>query len=487
MTLHLYQPILERFKSIKAVCVGDVMLDRFIYGSVDRISPEAPVPVFHIKRDLLALGGAGNVVRNLASLGVNVFFASVIGRDESGHTLKSLIAQEGSVRHVFLEDSGRSTTTKTRFIAHGQQMLRADQEQVHHLTPSQEESLLAAVLPEITSCDVVILSDYGKGVLTPSFIRAVIDHAKVNQTPVIIDPKGRAYEIYEGCTVLTPNHKELGFATGCPTTSDAEVVHAASLLFQKVDVKHLLVTRGAQGMALFSRDLDPIFIDSKALEVFDVSGAGDTVIAVLSAAFGSDANPESAALLSNIAAGIVVAKVGTAVVKVDEILEAIRHESGEDVKSTHLLSRDQAHEKVILWHRKGLKVGFTNGCFDLLHPGHLKLLREAKSLCDRLVVAINTDASVSRLKGPTRPIQHEMDRSVILSALDCVDVVVAFDEDTPYEIILKLQPDVLIKGADYTVDTVVGAKEVMSWGGVVHLVELKQGCSTSKTISKISA
>lgn len=487
MTEHLYQPILEHFKDARILCLGDVMLDRFVYGNVDRISPEAPVPVFHIKRDLLALGGAGNVVRNLASLGVKVFFSSVIGLDESGRVLESLIGEEEHVRSSFLVDKHRGTTTKTRFIAHGQQMMRADQEQTHPLTDLQEKELFALVKDEMQSMDVIILSDYGKGVLTPNLIQSIIEHAKALGKPIIIDPKGRRYEIYNGGTLLTPNHKELAQATGYPTTTDDEVSKAASVLLDKVSVEHLLVTRGAQGMALFSRHEQPVFIPSKALDVFDVSGAGDTVISVLAASVACNASLEIAAHLSNIAAGIVVAKVGTAVVKVPEILDAIHRSLGEDAKSTHLLAADQAREKVVLWHQKGLKVGFTNGCFDVLHPGHLKLLQEAKSQCDRLIVAINTDRSVSTLKGPTRPIHSEADRSVMLSAFDCVDMVVSFDQDTPFELIQHLRPDVLIKGSDYTVDTVVGAKEVLGWGGSVYLVDLKQGYSTTSIVTKISA
>ncbi|KAB2836163.1 MAG: D-glycero-beta-D-manno-heptose-7-phosphate kinase [Caedimonadaceae bacterium] len=487
MTEHLYQPILDHFKNARILCVGDIMLDRFVYGSVDRVSPEAPVPVFHIKRDLLALGGAGNVVRNLASLGANVFFSSVIGQDESGRMLESLIGAEKTVRSRFLVDEHRHTTTKTRFIAQGQQMMRADQEQTHALTSVQESDLFSALKNEVESVDVVILSDYGKGVLTPNLIQDIIKHASELKKPVIIDPKGRHYEIYNGCTLLTPNHKELAQATGYPTTSDEEVSKAASILLERVSVQHLLVTRGAQGMALFSRDEGPVFIPSKALDVFDVSGAGDTVISVFAAALACNANLEVAAHLSNIAAGIVVAKVGTAVVKVSEIMDAIHRDMGEDTKETHLLTWDQARDKVMLWHQKGLKVGFTNGCFDVLHPGHLKLLNEAKSQCDRLVVAVNTDRSVSALKGPARPIHSEQDRSVMLSAFDCVDIVVAFDQDTPFELIQHLRPDVLVKGSDYTVDTVVGAKEVMGWGGSVYLVDLKQGYSTTSIVAKISS
>lgn len=487
MTAQFYQSILADIKHAHILCIGDVMLDRFIYGSVDRISPEAPVPVFHVRRELQTLGGAGNVVRNLSALGAHVFFTSVLGRDDSGALIESLLLKEEQVRFSFLQDDHRSTTTKTRFIANGQQMLRTDHEQTHLLSHDQEKNILKIIEAEIEKAHVVILSDYGKGVLTPLLIQKIIQLAQMFDKPVIVDPKGRSYDIYSGCTILTPNHKELAQATGYSTNTDIEVIKAAEILFKTVSVEHLLVTRGAQGMALFSRTKEPLFIPSQALEVFDVSGAGDTVISVLAAAIACDADYEVAAQLSNVAAGIVVAKVGTAVVKAQEILDSIDRNEAGNTKSPHLLSWDQAAEKVIAWHRQGLKVGFTNGCFDLLHPGHLKLLKESKSQCDRLIVAINSDHSVSRLKGPKRPIQSENSRSLILSALECVDAVVMFEEDTPLKVIMKLKPDVLIKGADYTIDKVVGAQEVLSWGGSVHLVDLEQGCSTSNTVAKLSA
>jgi D-beta-D-heptose 7-phosphate kinase/D-beta-D-heptose 1-phosphate adenosyltransferase len=487
MTLNLLKDILEKLKEARVFCIGDIMLDRFIYGSVSRISPEAPVPVFNVARETDTLGGAGNVLRNLSTLSVKTYFCSVVGNDVEGALIETLLNDLNQCQTNIIKDPLRKTTTKTRFIASGQQLIRADYEAVVSIEALIQDQIIAFLKEKLSEIDVIVLSDYGKGVFCEPLLRQIIALGQKNSIPVIIDPKGTNYSIYQGATLLTPNLKELKEATRLTASTEQEILKAAETLRKDYQIENILVTRGAQGMVLVSEEASPSFIQSRALEVYDVSGAGDTVVAVLSASLAVKSNYETAAFLSNVAAGIVVAKVGTAVVTVDEIWQSLQ-ENGELFNlQEKILTRDQGAEKVTFWHRKGFKVGFTNGCFDLLHPGHLSLLVQAKSRCDRLIIGLNSDASVKRLKGPSRPIHSEIDRATILASLNVVDAVVIFDEDTPLALIQKLRPDLLVKGADYTIDKVVGAKEVISWGGEVYLANLEDGYSTTNTIKKLSA
>jgi D-beta-D-heptose 7-phosphate kinase/D-beta-D-heptose 1-phosphate adenosyltransferase len=471
-------------KDVPVLVVGDVMLDRYVYGDASRISPEAPIPVLAIDHEVSMLGGAGNVVRNLVAVGADVQFVTAVGEDQAGREVRHLLESEKGVSPRLAVEAGRKTSIKTRFCAGQQQLLRADRETVGPLSKGGKEDVLDAIGRGLESARVLVLSDYGKGVLSSDQLPAMIDLAKRAGKPVVADPKGIDYTRYKGATLLTPNRRELAEATQMPVNSDEAVVAAAQHLMKTCEVQNVLVTRSQDGMTLVEGSGEVHHLKAEAREVFDVSGAGDTVIATLSAALGAGVSLVQAARLANAAAGIVVGKVGTAVVHPEELVAAFHHQDlwQAEVK---LASWEQAVERLRAWRLKGYKVGFTNGCFDLLHPGHVSLLAQARAACDKLVVGLNSDASVARLKGPTRPVQSEASRAAVLASLASVDLVVIFGEDTPLELIAALKPDLLVKGADYTVDKVVGADLVQSWGGKILLADLAQGHSTSATIARM--
>jgi D-beta-D-heptose 7-phosphate kinase/D-beta-D-heptose 1-phosphate adenosyltransferase len=476
--------IVERLTEASVLCVGDAMLDRFIYGDAERISPEAPIPVLRIERETAMLGGAGNVVRNLTALGARSAFVSVIGNDPAGSEINALMAENQIAEPHMIPDPDRRTSIKTRFVASGQQLLRADRESTAPLSAELREKLAATVEQLLDHVGVLVLSDYGKGVLAGDFPQRLIAAAQAQGRMSLVDPKGTDYSRYRGASVLTPNRKELAEATRMPVGNSEEIVAAAQKLIKECEVEHVLVTRSQDGITLVSRDGTIDHLPAEAREVYDVSGAGDTVMAALAAALSIGASLVEAARIANAAAGIAVGKVGTAAVYADELVSALHHQdlwSGE----TKVRSLDQTLTVIGQWRRKGLKVGFTNGCFDLLHPGHVSLLAQARGACDRLIVGLNSDASVQRLKGPTRPVQSEAARAAVLASLANVDSVVIFGEETPLRLIESLRPDVLVKGADYTVETVVGADIVLAGGGRVVLAQLEPGHSTTSTIARM--
>ncbi|BAE49582.1 D-glycero-beta-D-manno-heptose-7-phosphate kinase [Paramagnetospirillum magneticum] len=475
----------EKLRGTMVLCVGDAMLDRFVYGSVERISPEAPIPVLCIERETAMLGGAGNVVRNLVAVGAEPAFVSVVGDDTAGREVTRLVGEHGEIDPCIVVEPGRQTTIKTRFFASHQQLLRADRESRSPVGEAIRAQLLTRIERLLPKAGVMVLSDYGKGVLAEPIAIELIRRAKAAGKQVIVDPKGTDYTIYAGATVVTPNRKELHEATGQAVDSDEQVVAAARQLIDSCGFEAVLVTRSQDGMTLVRADGQIDHLPAEAREVFDVSGAGDTVVATLAAALASGATLPEAAHLANVAAGIVVGKVGTAVAYGDELVVAL-HREDLTLGEAKIVPVTAAAEVVDRWRRKGQKVGFTNGCFDLLHPGHVSILAQAKGACDKLVVGLNSDASVQRLKGPTRPVQSEASRATVLSSLATVDLVVIFGEDTPLEVIGTLKPDVLVKGADYTIDKVVGADLVQSWGGKVVLAELVNGQSTTNTIKKMN-
>ncbi len=476
--------LVERLSDVSVLCIGDVMLDRYVYGSVDRISPEAPIPILRVEREAAMLGGAGNVVRNLVALGAHTAFVSVVGNDPAGREVSELIAGISGVEPYFTVERGRQTTIKTRYVAAGQQLLRADRETLAMVATSVGEDLRRLAVNAVDDARVVIVSDYGKGVVTPELTSALIKAGRGAHKPIIVDPKGRDFSRYRGATIMTPNRGELAAATAMAVGTDAEIIAAARRLITQCMLDWVLVTRGADGMTLVDRDGAATHLPTEAREVFDVSGAGDTVVAMLAASIGAGASVEDAARLANTAAGIVVGKIGTAVASAAEVVGALHAQellTGEEKVVAHA----DALARVAQWRDQGLRVGFTNGVFDLLHPGHLSLLTQAKAACDRLVVGLNSDASVSRLKGPARPIQNEAARAAVLASLAATDLVVIFGDDTPLRLIADIRPDVLVKGADYTLDQVVGAEVVAKHGGRVVLAELIPGHSTTRTIAKL--
>ena len=470
--------------SAKVLCIGDVVLDHYLHGVVERISPEAPIPILGVEREDAMLGGAGNVMRNLASLGAAVRCVTIVGEDTAGKEVGRLLRDIGVGTRHLIKDGGRRTSTKARYLAAGQQMLRADFETIAPLAPGIRESLLAAAAKAMGWCSVVVLSDYGKGALADGVAGQLIGLAKDAGKTVIVDPKGADFGRYRGATLLTPNRHELGEATGMATESAPEIVAAARHLLDAAGVDAVLATRGADGMTLVAADGQVSHLAARAREVFDVSGAGDTVVAAVAAALGAGAEMARAAALANVAAGIVVAKVGTAAVGADEVVAALHHQDLADAEAK-VLGRQTALARIEKWRHKGLRIGFTNGCFDLLHPGHVALLAQAKAACDRLVVGLNSDASVTRLKGASRPLQTEAARATVLASLASVDLVVIYPDDTPLQLIADVRPDVLVKGADWALEDVVGAKEVKSWGGRVVLVNLEPGHSTTATIARM--
>jgi D-beta-D-heptose 7-phosphate kinase / D-beta-D-heptose 1-phosphate adenosyltransferase len=478
--------LINSFSSTRILCVGDVMLDQFIRGTISRISPEAPVPVLHIKDESTVLGGAGNVVRNLEALGSSITFISVIGKDRDGSIIQDLLKASSKVDAYLIVDETRTTTRKTRFIAANQQVLRTDWEKTLPLKADIEVELLKIFKKHLASHHLIILSDYAKGIFSPQLLQALIQETRAQGKPILVDPKGNDYTRYKGATILTPNRQELGLATLTTLQTQEELVSVSQDMIKACDLRAMIVTRGSEGMTLVEASGAIEHLQTRALEVFDVSGAGDTVMATLAVSLAVGASMSKAMHLANAAGGLVVAKIGTAVVHQEELLAAL-HAQEVQAHEKKIVSRETMQDQIQKWRRRGNRLVFTNGCFDLLHPGHIFLLNEAKKAGDRLIVGLNTDSSVQRLKGPTRPIQQERDRAFVLSSLQCVDLIVLFEEDTPLELIRALKPDVLVKGSDYTIDQVVGAPFIQSYGGKVLLIDLVEGQSTTRMVLKMGA
>ena len=474
--------LIDNLPKARVLCLGDVMLDRFVYGAVERISAEAPIPVMRVQREEAMPGGAANVAANIAALGARAILVGAVGADAAGRRLAELCRERG-VDARLVEAAGRPTTVKTRYIAGSQQLLRADEERTDALP--EGAAVLAAFRGALADCDYVVLSDYAKGVLGDPTLGQAIAAARAAGKPVIADPKRSDLSAYAGVGVLKPNRAELAAATGMPCRSDAEVEAAALRAIALSGAEAVLATRSEQGLTYVAQGAPAVHVRaSRAREVFDVSGAGDSVVAAFSVALAAGASPAEAAELAQLAGEIVVGKVGTAVVRRDDLAAGMLD---EEVRSSEakVASRAAALEAARVWQARGLRVGFTNGCFDLLHPGHVSLLRQARAACDRLIVGLNSDSSVARLKGPERPVQNEASRAVVLASLGSVDLVTIFAEDTPLELIRALRPDLLIKGADYTEEGVVGGADVKAWGGQVLLARLVEGQSTTGAIRRM--
>jgi len=467
----------------RCLVIGDLMLDEYLWGKTERISPEAPVQVVDVLREELRLGGAGNVVHNLVALGAGVTVCSVVGDDENGRALLEKLRCCGVAVDAVLEDPGRRTSRKTRVVASNQQIVRIDRESREPLS-SQAESRLCAWITENIHCfSVVLLSDYRKGVLTEAVIECVTSAARKAKVPVLADPKGIDYQRYSGVSLLTPNRKEAEAASGVNIHDLPSLCAAAAIIMQNSGVEHLLITRSEEGMSLFSTAAEPVHIPTVAREVFDVSGAGDTVLSALAVGISAGMGMAEAARLANVAAGIVVGKLGTSTVSPSEIINAVAlSHADSDIK---IKNRDVLAELIEAEKRRGKRVVFTNGCFDLLHAGHVKYLQRAQQLGDLLVLGLNSDESIKRLKGPKRPLIGEEERAHIMAALDCIDYVVLFNEDTPLELISLLKPDILVKGGDYTPEAVVGRELVESYGGRVELISFVEGKSTTNIIEKV--
>ena len=469
------------------LCIGDLMLDDFVYGDVSRISPEAPAPVIRVSREDVIVGGAGNVARNIASLGAKCLFVGVIGDDVTGKILRFELDRDkrGIASHLVV-DRQRPTTRKLRFVSehYSTHLLRADWEVARPVDTTIEATLIKQALALLLKANAVVLSDYAKGVLTPRLIRAVIERARKLGKPVVVDPKGGDYSIYRGATIITPNRKELADATRLPVDTHAELAAAARTLARSVCSKAVLVTLSEDGMMLHSSRAAPVYVPAYSVKVRDVSGAGDTVAAVLGVMLAAGADFEAAMRAANAAAAVVVGKSGTATVSTAELRERILPSSTRTPEEKIVFDWRELDARLAEWRAQDLRIGFTNGVFDLLHPGHIRVLAQARAVCDRLVVGLNSDASVKRLKGKDRPIQNERARAEVLAGLEAANLVAIFEQDTPLELIRHVRPTVLVKGGDYKPDQVVGRDVVKALGGEVILVDLVPGFSTTRIVEK---
>ena len=468
------------------LCVGDLMLDEFVYGEVSRISPEAPAPVIAVQRSEINIGGAGNVARNVASLGARCIFVALVGEDEAGAKLKAALAQQDLIESVLVSDSARPTTRKVRFVSEhfSTHMLRADWELASPASAEVEQKLIQTILPLLPRVDIVLLSDYAKGVLTARVIRNVIDAARRLGKRVIVDPKSANFAIYRGATLLTPNRKEFAEATRSRANSEQDIAAAAQDAMTLADCEAILVTQSEHGMTLVPRSGDAIHVPAHPVKVRDVSGAGDTVVAMLAVALAAGADWETALRMANATAAVAVSKKGTAIVTAAELRRKILPHAYLAAEEKIVGAGADLDAQLGDWRTQDLRIGFTNGCFDILHPGHVKVLTAARGACDRLIVGLNSDASVKRLKGEGRPVQDERARAEVLAALEAVDLVVLFDEDTPIELITRVRPSVLVKGGDYSRDQVVGHEIVEAGGGEVLLVDILPGVSTTALVDR---
>ena len=476
--------LLEKIATARIAVLGDLIVDTYLEGDVRRISPEAPVPVLHWSSERSVLGGAANVAANIASLDATVRLVGLAGDDAGGADLALLLGKYAQIdASGVVYERGGVTSVKTRLVSGRQQLVRIDREQTALPQPAVEHSLVEYACAAVDWCDVLIVSDYGKGTLSDAVLGRVLDRACALGKRAIVDPKRTDFSAYRGAWLITPNRGELSAATGLACDSDEQVERAARKVHHAYGCD-VLVTRSEKGLSYVPQAGTVIHMPTAAQEVFDVSGAGDTVVAALGVAVAADADVGEAMVLANRAAGIVVGKSGTAMVTPQELLKVYEGPDGDHRGESQLFDIDALVHIRALWRRLGLRVGFANGCFDLVHPGHVSLIRQAARECDRLIVALNSDASVRRLKGPTRPIQNAVARAEVIGAIKGVDAVVTFQEDTPYELIGLLEPDVLVKGADYREDQVVGGDLVKARGGRIVLAALSEGHSTSLLLKR---
>ncbi|MFJ5445757.1 bifunctional D-glycero-beta-D-manno-heptose-7-phosphate kinase/D-glycero-beta-D-manno-heptose 1-phosphate adenylyltransferase HldE [Methylobacillus methanolivorans] len=466
--------------------IGDLMLDRYLFGDVQRISPEAPVPVVLLKSQDERAGGAANVAANLRGLEISTRIAGVVGDDREAHTLLGLMQDIGvDTRHVY-HSTRRPTITKTRILGGHQQMMRLDQEDAAAFSNDEHSALQVMISQALADRPAaIILSDYAKGMLSDAVCQNVIAQARSASIPVLVDPKGRDYSKYQGATGLTPNKRETAEACDVGMNDNQALLAAAEQLRTQLKLEFLAVTRGEEGITVLNAQ-GSTHLAATARQVYDVSGAGDTVISTLTAGLAHGLPLHDAIELANIAAGIVVGKVGTVPINKAELEHELQSQQSA-AQADKVCTLENLLARVQAWRNRGERIVFTNGCFDLLHAGHVTYLEAAHNTGNRLVLGLNTDRSVSALKGPTRPVIHEQDRARVLAALESVDAVILFDEDTPIELIKAVRPDIIVKGSDYTEDQVVGGTEVKSWGGKVALIDVVPGRSTSNIIQKLAS
>lgn len=475
---------LPRLKERKVLVVGDIMLDEHIWSKVNRISPEAPVPVADVVSIVYTPGGAGNVANNIQALGGKAYLVGVVGKDTSKDKLFEALKERGIGTDRIIVDKDRPTTLKSRIIAHGHHVVRVDREERSPISNELFQKVLESAKSVIDEVDALLISDYDKGVVTPKVAKNLIAMAKEQGKIVSIDPKGTDYQKYKGATIVTPNRGELEIVTKTVITDEASLVKAGQRLLEELKTEFILITKGEEGMSLFEREGRITHIPAVASEIYDVTGAGDTVVATLTLALAAGADIRKAAELSNWAAGTVVRKVGTATVTRKELEEIIRYQAGEKV-NRKIRSLDELKQISKRLKKEGKKLVFTNGCFDLLHIGHIKYLQKAKEFGDVLIVGVNSDSSVKKIKGSNRPFFPEEERAQLLSALECVDYVIVFSELNPEKVIKILKPDVHVKGGDYQTDELPESEIVKSYGGKVIVANETKGKSTTELINLI--
>jgi len=486
MDVERLRSLLEDMRGARVLVVGDVMLDRFVQGDVSRVSAEAPIPVLAHSRENIMLGGAGNVARNIAALGGSVALIGLVGEDSPAKEMAELLGGEDLIQDATVRDPDRTTTVKMRFSAAGQQLLRVDTEVAAPASPWAEEKLVMAIRDRAQSVRAILLSDYGKGVVTPAVIAACLAAAKANDARIIVDSKARRFGHYGPVDLVKPNAAELARATDLPTETDDEIEIALAKALAECEAQAILATRAARGLSLAVRGEPVRHAARPPPEVFDTAGAGDTVLAAMGLALASGADMAASAEIALLASSLVVQKAGVATVSPEELMEAEMATTRSPVEAK-IATLDRMTAEAALWRARGLKVGFTNGCFDILHPGHIAYLTEARSWCDRLIVGLNTDESVRAAKGPGRPVNGLSARAQVLAGLSAVDLVIPFAEPTPITLIAAARPDVLIKGGDYSLDGVVGRDLVEGWGGEVRLATFLEGHSTTSTITRLGA
>ena len=473
--------IITNIQSKKVLVIGDIMLDKYIFGSVSRISPEAPIPIINIENTKLLEGGAGNVIKNLNSLNIKTSFISIIGNDLSGKFLKTHFKKLKNVEYALLQDNNRKTTLKTRYIANGQQLFRTDEETVSPLNAIFKKKIFQYFKLFIKQADIVIFSDYGKAIfIEENFCQKLIKYAARAKKKIVVDPKGDNFQKYKGAYFITPNSKEAFNATHIDPRDNKLADKCGKYIINKQWAQNILLTRGENGLSLILKN-NTYHIKSNAEEVFDVTGAGDTVIALFSAALSLTNNNVESAHFANLGASIAVKKLGTTSVSQSEILEV-----SKKILKAKTLSSSSLLDNLNNWRANKYTIGFTNGCFDLMHAGHIDMLKKASESCDKLIVAVNSDQSIKRLKGDKRPILNLEARKKLLQSLEMVDFVISFKEDTPIELIKKIKPNILYKGADYKINEIVGADFIKKNGGSVIRIDLTKNQSTTKLISMIN-
>ena len=466
----------------KIFCLGDIMLDNYIIGNTNRISPEGPIPVLDIVKEVKMLGGVGNVVRNLSTLATETHLVSLLGIDLMSNEVEKKL-NIINVNKDLVRDSNRPTITKSRYISNNQQILRVDKEKTDFIDKKIENKIFNYSKKRILKTDVVIISDYNKGLITKNLLKRIVSFANKNKKPVIIDPKSTDFDKYKGATIVTPNIKELELVVKKKLNSDKEIINISKKLIFKFNFKHLLITMGKSGMMLISKNnKNVIKFDAEAKEVFDVSGAGDTVASFIAAGIGSSLKIEEVIKIANIAAGVVVGKTGTSVAHLSEILLAINK---NNYHLSKVMNLNETIKVINFWKEKKEKIGFTNGCFDYLHPGHVSLFKQAKKKCSKLIVAINSDKSIKNNKGPLRPKQKLNIRLQVLNSIPYIDLIIVFSEKTPIEIIKKIKPNLLVKGSDYKENQIIGAKEVKKNKGKILRAKILSNFSSSNIIDEI--